>query len=126
MNSSAIFRSTSKREPATHDCPWLRKIERATPAAVRFKSASAKTTLGDLPPSSSVTRLSDSAAAAITRFPVATPPVNAIPSTPGCDTSAAPAAPWPGRMLSTPGGSPASIAISPSAIAVSGASSEGL
>ena len=60
--------------------------------------------LGDLPPSSSVTRLSVSAALLTMILPTAALPVNAILSTPGCATSAAPAvSPKPLMMLTTPG-----------------------
>ncbi len=58
--------------------------------------------------------------------PVVVSPVNAIPETPGCATSAAPAVgPNPGTTFSTPGGRPASSAISPRRSAVSGVSSAG-
>jgi hypothetical protein len=54
-------------------------------------------------------------------------PVNAILSTPGCSINACPAeVPYPGTTFSTPGGSPAASAISPSASAVSGVNSAGL
>ncbi len=45
---------------------------------------------GDLPPSSSDTRFSVSVAALLIAFPTSVEPVNAILSTPGCVTSAAP------------------------------------
>jgi hypothetical protein len=52
--------------------------------------------------------------------------VNVILSIPRCFTIASPAiAPLPGRMLSAPGGRPASRANSPMRIAVSGVSSAG-
>ncbi len=58
--------------------------------------------------------------------PVVVSPVKAMPATPGCATSAAPAVgPKPGTTLSAPGGSPASSAISPRRSAVSGVSSAG-
>ena len=73
------------------------------------RSASGKTMLGDLPPSSSVTRTSRSPAIAAMRRPVSVPPVNAILETSGCRTSASPAsAPKPVTTLTTPGGMPAS------------------
>ena len=54
-------------------------------------------------------------------LPVVVSPVNAILSMPGCSTSAWPTVePGPVMTFSTPGGSPTSIAISPSASAVSG------
>ena len=76
---------------------------------------------GDLPPSSSVIVFSVSAAPRMIALPVVVSPVNAILSMPGCSTSAWPTVePGPVITLSTPGGSPTSIAISPSASAVSG------
>ncbi len=76
---------------------------------------------GDLPPSSSVIVLSVSAALRMIALPVVVSPVNATLSMPGCSTSAWPTdEPGPVMTFSTPGGSPTSIAISPSAMAVSG------
>ncbi len=70
---------------------------------------------GDLPPSSSDTRLSESVADLLMILPTWVEPVNAILSTPGCATSAAPAvSPSPVTMLTTPGGKPASMTSSPS------------
>ena len=73
-------------------------------------SASARTMFGDLPPSSSVTRLSARPAVAPISRPTAVEPVKAILSTPGCSTSAAPVAPSPVTTLTTPSGIPASSA----------------
>ena len=53
-------------------------------------SASGSTMTGDLPPSSSDTRFSVSVAALLMALPTSVEPVNAILSTPGCVTSAAP------------------------------------
>src|SRR5438876_10669665 len=65
--------------------------------------------LGDFPPSSRVTRLSESAALFTMTFPTAALPVKAILSTLGCATMEAPAvSPKPFTMLTTPGGKPAS------------------
>src|SRR5206468_10582837 len=61
------------------------------PSTAASQSASAKKTFGDLPPSSSVTRLRVSAALFTIILPTAALPVNAILSTPGCATSEAPA-----------------------------------
>ena len=67
------------------------------------------------------------AAAVATALPGSVLPVNAIFSTRGCVASAAPAvAPSPGMTLSTPGGMPASLAMSASSSAVSGVRSDGL
>ena len=89
-------------------------------------SASAKMMFGDLPPSSSVTGMSFSAAIAATRPPVTTEPVNAILRTAGWRTSGAPTrGPVPVTMFTSPSGSPASLAISPSSKVVVDVNSEG-
>src|SRR6218665_2953745 len=77
----------------------------STPSSACSTSQSARTTSGDLPPSSSSTRVTLSAAARMTRCPVATEPVKVMWPMPGCATSAAPAAaPVPVTTLSTPAG----------------------
>ena len=82
--------------------------------------------LGDLPPSSKVTRLIESAAAFKMILPTAALPVNAILFTSGWMTSGAPAvSPYPVMMFTTPAGTPTSwnqLAISN---AVSGVCSAG-
>ena len=47
------------RLPAEQTSPWLMKTPNSAPSMAASKSASAKKMLGDLPPSSSVTRLMD-------------------------------------------------------------------
>src|SRR5262249_15897118 len=70
--------------------------------------ASAKTTLGLFPPSSRATRLTVPAAAAITRRPLTSPPVNETMSTRGSSASGAPTwAPSPSTRFAAPGGGPA-------------------
>ncbi len=97
------------------------------PLAAIGRSASANTMFGLFPPSSSETRFTVSAPMAAMRFPTAVEPVNAILSTPGWATSAAPVvAPGPGTTLRTPGGRPTSDATSASRSAVSGVSEAGL
>ena len=81
--------------------------------------ASARTTFGALPPSSSATLRSPSAARFITRMPVAVSPVKAIMSTPSWPTSTSPTvAPAPSTHVSTPSGSPGCAASSASASTV--------
>ena len=80
----------------------------------------------DLPPSSSVTRLSARPALAPISRPTAVEPVKAILSTPGWSTSAAPVSPSPVTTLRTPSGKPASSASSPRRRAESGVCSAGL
>ena len=70
--------------------PVAAKTPAMIPLAAAARSASSKTTCGDLPPSSRVTRLTFSAAAFATARPVAVEPVNATLSTPGWAASAAP------------------------------------
>jgi hypothetical protein len=91
------------------------------------RSASGRTTLADLPPSSSATRFTVSAAARDTSRPAAVDPVNDTMSTPGCAASAAPTTgPVPTTTLNTPGGRPASSNASASSSAADGATSLGL
>ena len=73
-------------------CPVAAKTPAITPFATASRSASAKTTWGLLPPSSSVTRLTLPTAACATLTPVAVEPVNATLSMPGCAASASPVA----------------------------------
>src|SRR5262245_53479666 len=83
--------------------------------------------LGDLPPSSSEIFFSVAAALRMIVLPTSTLPVNAILSTDGCATRAAPAvSPTPVMTLTTPGGRPASAKLDASASAVSGVCSAGL
>ena len=81
---------------------------------------------GLLPPSSSVTRLSERPALAPISRPTAVEPVNAILWTPGWSTIAAPVSPSPVRMFTTPSGKPASWTSWPSRMALSGVCSAGL
>ena len=81
---------------------------------------------GDLPPSSSEIFFSVPAAARMIVLPTSALPVNAILSTPGCSTIAAPAvSPTPVTMLTTPGGRPASAKLDASARIDSGVCSAG-
>ena len=83
--------------------------------------------LGDLPPSSSVTRLIVGAAPAAIWRPTSVDPVNAILATSGCSTSRWPTvAPEPTSTFTTPSGIPASLAISSKRSAVMGVSTAGL
>ncbi len=113
MNSSSAGRSTRIRERAQQSCPALPNTAAGAEAAAASRSASAKTTFADLPPSSSVTRLILSAAAAAIRRPTSVDPVKAILATSGCSTSRCPQTePGPATTLTTPSGSPAAAAIS--------------
>ena len=58
------------RDPAEQISPWFQKMPLADPSIAASKSASAKTMLGDLPPSSSVTRFSVSAPLRMMSLPI--------------------------------------------------------
>ena len=91
------------------------------------RSASAKTMLGFLPPSSRATRFTVGAAAAMIRRPVTMPPVKETRSTSGASVSIGPTrSPAPVTRLATPVGRPTSVSASTSHIAVDGVSSLGL
>src|ERR1700710_1998163 len=78
------------------------------PLTAASMSASGKTMLGDLPPSSRLTWARCDAAPIITDDPTVVDPVKATLSTPRCSASGAPAsAPKPVTTLKTPGGNPA-------------------
>ena len=107
--SSWMLSSTSSRAPAEQTWPECRKTAVRAKSRATSRSASAKTMLGFLPPSSRATFLTVAAAEAITRRPVTRPPVNETRSTRGSSTSgAAASAPAPRTRLPTPAGSPAS------------------
>ena len=101
-------------------------IEAMIAGIATSRSASAKTTFGDLPPSSSLTGTRCCAAARITARPVTVEPTKLMWSMSGCPVSATPASgPSPVTTLSTPGGSPARRPSSASANGDSGAISDG-
>ena len=82
--------------------------------------------LGDLPPSSWLTRLTVGAARWATSMPARVEPVNEIMSMPGCSAIAAPTSgPRPFTRLNTPLGTPASCRISAKIRAEVGVYSEG-
>ncbi|MNV47279.1 hypothetical protein D3C71_1391410 [compost metagenome] len=98
-----------------------------TPSIAASWSASANTMCGDLPPSSSATGISFSAAAWAMARPLAVPPVNDTMRTPGCSTRRRPTVePRPVITLRMPGGRPASSAMRPSARAGEEVTSDGL
>ena len=98
-----------------------------TASSARSRSASSNTMTGFLPPSSKWTRLRVGAPWAWIIEPVDDSPTKAIAAISGCSVTARPAvSPMPWTTLSTPGGRPASSAISASTVAVSGLHSAGL
>ena len=74
---------TSSREPATQIWPDAAKMPATTPFTAWSRSASSKTMLGDLPPSSIVTRFMCRAAFSLIVRPASGPPVKAMRSTRG-------------------------------------------
>jgi hypothetical protein len=78
MKRSIAERSTRIRDRAQQSWPALPNTAPGAAAAARSRSASAKITLADLPPSSSVTRLIVCAAPAAIVRPTDVEPVNAI------------------------------------------------
>src|SRR5919204_70178 len=120
-----MVRSTRIRLPAEQTSPWLTNTPKSAPSTAASKSASAKKMLGDFPPSSREIFFSVAAAARMMLLPTSTLPVNAILSTSGCSTSAAPVAGPPVTMLTTPDGRPASLKLAASSRIVSGVCSAG-
>ena len=102
------------------------KTPNSAPSMAASKSASAKKMLGDLPPSSSVTRFIVSAASLTMILPTAALPVKAILFTSGCLTSGAPqVSPKPVMTLTTPFGRPTSSNHFATSSTVSGVCSAG-
>src|ERR1700689_5778138 len=93
-------------------CPLVTKAASKMRSARAVSPATSGATMAaSLPPSSSTTGLVVAAAAAMTAWPVPTPPVKDTMSTPVWPTSAAPSATeGPFTTLRTPGGSTAAIA----------------
>ncbi len=117
---------TRMREPAQHTWPWLNQIASTTPSTTESRSASSKTTKGDFPPSSRLSRFPLPAVASRIARPTSVEPVKAILSTSGCATSAAPVRPSPVTTFTTPGGRPPSRHTSAKRSAVRGVNSAGL
>ena len=115
------------RVGALQDWPVLLK-QCAVPPVIAFaRSASSRMMLGDLPPSSCVTRFTVGAAFCTTSMPARVEPVNDIMSMPGCVLMAAPTSgPRPLTRLNTPLGTPASCRISAKISAEVGVYSDGL
>src|ERR1700688_223726 len=113
--------------PAEQTSPWLMNTPNSAPSMAASKSASAKKMLGDLPPSSSVTRFTVSAASFTIILPTLADPVKAILFTSGCFTSGDPQlSPNPVITLTTPLGNPTSSNHFASSSTVNGVCSAGL
>ncbi len=119
--------STRRREPAEHTSPWLKNTPIMAHSTAPSRSASAKTMLGDLPPSSSPTFFRLPTAALAMSWPVRVLPVKVIMSMSWLSASSWPAAgPVPRIRLAVPAGSPTSSKILNSSTADNGVSSLGL
>src|SRR5512143_770432 len=103
--------------------PLWTKLDQAAASAARSRSAPGRTTKGDLPPSSVTHGTRRSPARVATFRPVATEPVNMIPST--RSTSAAPVPPRPVTTWKTSAGFPARLQSSASRTDVNGVTSDG-
>jgi hypothetical protein len=126
MNGSKIERWTITRLPAEQVWPLFCVIALHTLAAAASRSASANTSCGDLPPSSSTTGTWWIAATSCTSRPTSGEPVNERKLMPGCLDSGAPASsPRSVTMFSAPAGKPASTASWPSSRHTRHASSAG-
>lgn len=126
-NRSYTERWTRIRVRAQQSWPVLSRKAMGAAAAAASRSASAKTMLGLLPPSSRVTLFTRSAHLAMICLPTRVEPVNTIFATPGCSTSASPVtSPRPGSTWKRCSGIPASRASSARRSAVSGVVSAGL
>ena len=108
--------------------PVAAKMPATTPLAAASRSASSKTMLGDLPPSSSVTRARCAAAPRITALPVSVAAgerdlVDAAGARPAARP---PRPPNPVTTLTTPGGKPASSTSAANSSVDADACSDGL
>ena len=83
--------STTTREPAAHICPVFKVMPATIAGMAASRSASAKTTCGDLPPSSRCSGVRFFAQAAMMLSPVSGEPVKLIRRIRGCAGTAAPA-----------------------------------
>ena len=100
----AMDASTIRREVAEHIWPALKKTPPAMQSTARSISASAKTTIGDFPPSSSDTGRQRAAATPMTLAPTRFEPVNQSLRRCRSRVSAAPASAAPVMKFSTPAG----------------------
>mmetsp|Transcript_6523 Transcript_6523/g.22310 ORF Transcript_6523/g.22310 Transcript_6523/m.22310 type:complete len:271 (+) Transcript_6523:682-1494(+) len=123
-NLSLASSATYTRSTEQHTWPQLKREKATASSAALSRSASEKTTIGSLPPSSRTRRLREGAQSAMICLPVAEEPVMATMSTSPC-TRALPTTPSPCTSSSTPAGSADWSAFATSA-PTSGVTSEGL
>ena len=122
VNALAIGRSRMNRFAATQLCPALRNFAIIAWVMATSRSASASTTSGALPPSSSDMRLRSSAPAFASAMPTLVEPVKLILRIARDARNRSPTrrASWLGTTLTTPAGTPTCSAIWASASADSG------
>ena len=109
------------------DCPVEENTPNITPATARSRSASAKTMVGDLPPSSRETAMNFSAALRAMPRPTSVPPVKETLRIAACVTNRSPTIdPAPGNVENNPFGSPAASMIRASSRQTSGLQEAGL
>ena len=115
------------RLAAVQRWPEVPKALHTTLSSASWSSASSQMTIGFLPPSSRLTRLSVSAARRLMSMPVSVWPVKEMTRTSGCSTSAWPTSvPDPVTTFTTPSGMPPSISSSTKRTAQAGVSDAGL
>ena len=83
--SSWTFSCTSRRLPAQHTWPWLKKMPLTMPSIAWSIGASSNTMFAALPPSSSVSFLPEPATSFAIARPTPVEPVKATLSTSGCE-----------------------------------------
>src|SRR5713226_8299485 len=109
MSSSRLL-GTRRRVPAAQACPLFIKAMTRAAGIAWSSAASSSRIVGDLPPSSSVTRFIVAAPSRMIPSPTPTEPVKEILSTSGLRTSSAPTtSPRPITTLQTPLGSLAAV-----------------
>src|SRR5690625_2158117 len=117
------------REPAVQRSPLSEKTPKIVALTAASRSASAKTTAGDLPPSSIDRPLSHGAALAKIVWPVFDSPVKEVSGTSGGltrESQAKPSSPKPLTLLNTPARSPASSKMPGHGAAEGGVNAAGL
>ncbi len=114
------------RSMPTQIWPQFANEPHAAPSTARSRSASCRTIIGSLPPSSSVTGRSSSPAATAMRRPVALEPVKTIFDTPRCGDERGARVTRAVHDAHEPGGAPASANSRATHSPQSGVSSDGL
>ena len=125
MKRSATSSTTYTRSIPEQVCPALAKPPQRQPEIALGRFASAQTTIGSLPPSSSTEPFMRRAHSSPTRRPTSTEPVKKILAV-LASTSACPTAPPPWTVRTSPSGTPARSKVSWMRWPISGVSEAGL